>query len=243
MGSAAEFQGNLWNDYSLGAVLEMTGQKSDFASDGKESFNATAQRTAWAVELGLRLLQSEWVKRKSAEAWAESPFPPTWGRAQLGGPMAARLPEQVVFAAPCVITRKLGQRLSSHWKQLLLAVEDVSLEVPITRFSDSYGRGKSGDRLVDYWIALESMFLYGQSRADMAERSALAISNYIGSSQQERADIRAEILGSYGHRSDVVHGDRGTDQAELKRATQRTAAILRRCLLKRVSELGSSSNK
>jgi hypothetical protein len=235
------FEGNLWNEHSLGAVFEMTGRAGDFPRGGEHSFTGQARTAAAAIELGLRLFQQEWVKAKWAESRSISPFPPGKGGtvfgASVGTTVATPLPAQVFFAAPCLVDSALAESLVTKWELLLAAVTSPDLEVPLIRYSDSFERLRSHDTLIDYWIALEAMFLHGDPRGDMSEKAALAISNFLGQSSQERVDLRAAVINSYKWRSKVVHGDNGPDRQALNRVTRQTRAILSRCLIKRIHEL------
>lgn len=83
---------------------------------------------------------------------------------------------------------------------------DKNLRRAMNRFNSAYERKDPEDRLIDYVIALTSLF----SRKDEAGlgryRLSLRVALLLGKNTSERKKIQQEVLEIYDKRSDVVHG-------------------------------------
>jgi hypothetical protein len=108
-----------------------------------------------------------------------------------------------------------------------------------SRFDEAYWRHKREDRLIDAWIALESLFMPDVDPREATYRLALRIAYFLGRTPQERLTIDKDVRDSYKLRSDVVHG-RSYKQPDLGAATEKTLGYLRailRALLLQEGEL------
>lgn len=82
---------------------------------------------------------------------------------------------------------------------------DDALGFAIQRFDLCDERQSDDDRLVDAWIALESLLsLKGQT--EISYRIALRLATLLGGSASERKETRDLAKASYNLRSDIVHG-------------------------------------
>lgn len=109
------------------------------------------------------------------------------------------------------------------------------VDFPLRRWRDAMLRGRADDRLVDHWIALESLFTR-DARSETAYRSALRIAALLGETGAERAAIYSHVRESYRCRSAVVHaGDLG--KFDLQALTTGTRDWHRRTML-RILEQG-----
>lgn len=99
-------------------------------------------------------------------------------------------------------------------------------ELALRRFSGSYGRTTDEDRLIDYWVALEALFL-PDANSELSYRIALRVARFIGEGKDERVQLFAGTRASYGARSKIVHGEQVEALADVSNATQET---LRRAL-------------
>lgn len=87
-------------------------------------------------------------------------------------------------------------------------------KIAMERFRIIYEREKEEDRLINLFIALESLFL--KSEAELNYRLALNISCYLYNTYDERKQNFDKIKKAYGMRSKIIHGDSSSiDRAEL----------------------------
>jgi hypothetical protein len=100
----------------------------------------------------------------------------------------------------------LGIRLKEWIKRLNDRPVDDPLTFAIQRFNLCDERSTDDDRLVDSWIALESLLSKADERGDLTYRVALRLATFLGDSSAERQVIRSLAKRSYTLRSQVVHG-------------------------------------
>jgi hypothetical protein len=135
-----------------------------------------------------------------------------------------------------ILSKTIADQLPDLWALAKRAVTEPELEAPLTRFDDAYDRRKETDRLVDYWVALESLYLKADTRTGMSEMAAIGISNYLGKNNNDRTKIYAQVTESYRLRSKVVHGERHAKQANFSSLVRITETLLRKTLAKRIAE-------
>lgn len=99
-----------------------------------------------------------------------------------------------------------------------------------------YERYRFEDRLVDYWIALESLFLTDIEQ-ELSFRAALRVANFLEHHRKHRKGVFDAVKTSYDLRSWIVHGESQSSNKKKKwsperisEATLETESILRRCL-------------
>ena len=83
------------------------------------------------------------------------------------------------------------------------------LELALRRFNQSYGRVGAEDRLIDYMIAFEALYLNdtgAQERGEMRFRLALRVAQFLRELNQQKSLYR-EMRAAYNMRSSIVHGD------------------------------------
>ncbi len=126
-------------------------------------------------------------------------------------------------------------------KQLMKPDRDAELSTAITRFEDSYLRTQQKDKLIDYWVALEAVFL---SLIDkdfvnaMSDTVASNVAYYIGKTESERRSIFNKVQESHQIRGYFIHGERGKKRknVNLDLKVKETEQILRQALRKRIEE-------
>ena len=91
---------------------------------------------------------------------------------------------------------------------------------------------QAGDRLIDYWIAFESLFLPDDSPQELGYRVSLRVAYFISASPEERRTVFREIRRSYKARSVLVHGRQPRDN--VYQITDYTEEALRRALFRAV---------
>jgi hypothetical protein len=131
---------------------------------------------------------------------------------------------------PYVITPEIAARAQELWPQLELRIADPRLSLAVRRFDDSYYRKRPDDRLIDLWIALETLFLQ-TDEGELRFRAALMIARYVGASQEARLKIFKDVKASYDLRSKLVHGA-VKPRDKLAELVDRTGEILRLALLR-----------
>jgi len=113
--------------------------------------------------------------------------------------------------------------------------DDPKLVFALRRFDLSYTRMLAEDRLVDGWIALESLFSDPTKRDNIAERLAEEISRELRSDEIARRKLQDKIRrGYYEVRSRVVHGDPVPPQ-QVATVAMRTDGLLREALRRRIA--------
>lgn len=103
-------------------------------------------------------------------------------------------------------------------------VKDTKLlQRAIDRFNFGYDRKRADDKLVDYWMALETLFLGQEEQSELSFKAALRIARYTGATSSDRLAIFAEMKKAYGTRSRIVHGNSvPTDITEITAYTEET---------------------
>lgn len=109
-------------------------------------------------------------------------------------------------------------------------------DLALTRLNTAAQRASIEDRLIDYWIALETLFAH-DGRAEISYRARTRVARYISDNIDERKQIAQTLSRSYDRRSKVVHGDK--PKADLAGLTTETGEILRRAL-RRMLESGEA---
>jgi len=100
-----------------------------------------------------------------------------------------------------------GKRLLQIWKNLNdMKRENRFIEIAVERFDYATLRRRPEDKLTDYIVALEALFLGANEKAELEYRLALRLATLIGESGQERVHIRRILKSAYAQRSSIVHG-------------------------------------
>lgn len=116
---------------------------------------------------------------------------------------------------------------------------EPELLTALSRFEDSYLRTKPEDKLIDYWIALESLFfslIKKEYVGSMGDTVASTIAFYLGNTQGERRRIYEFIISSHIARGYYVHGQRVRPVKNLDLVIKKTEKFLRMALRKRIEE-------
>ena len=128
-----------------------------------------------------------------------------------------------------------ANHLKKLWKNVAEGANREKVRLALKRFGDTAERMSAEDKLIDYWIALESLFA-PEASSEIRYRAALRIASFLGE-EEERTEIYRDIGLSYDFRSAVVHANRGRlanleKKVTLSEMTERTRGYLRRALLK-----------
>lgn len=98
---------------------------------------------------------------------------------------------------------KAWQERWSKYK-VLFDGKNPKSELVIGRLLSSPAIINAYDRLIDYWIILESIFL--QDKQELSYKAAIRIAYFLGENAEQRKEIFSKIKKSYNYRSKVVHG-------------------------------------
>lgn len=144
--------------------------------------------------------------------------------------------EPVVFARePVGCGPKTMRQLRQLWGQMQSATGLSWLQIALRRWDMTALRTRNDDRLIDYWVALESLFLreWEQSKRNNV---AVRVAVWLSDDATDRAAICDAIWDSYGCRSSVVHADeKQLGQYNVDEVADGTREYLRQSLIKSLS--------
>jgi hypothetical protein len=107
-------------------------------------------------------------------------------------------------------TAVLGKSDAAHiirlWGRLQKSPNVEKISLALHRWSATAERLNDEDKLIDYWIALESLFTPDSSQ-ELVFRASLRIAAFLGQAPDERREIYDHMRHSYAWRSAIVHGD------------------------------------
>jgi len=86
-----------------------------------------------------------------------------------------------------------------------LLTESTIPKVALTRFELAYDREQSEDRMIDYIISLEALFLRGEF-SEMTHKLSLRVAKLLEATLDDRQRVYKEVKKLYGERSAIVHG-------------------------------------
>jgi len=152
--------------------------------------------------------------------------------------MAQGVPQFNPFVQTFVLQSADRERLIEFVGQLDALADDAALAFALRRFADSFARTRADDKIVDYWIALESMF--STEKTEVTYRVSMRTARFIGATGDERRDLRGRLKHSYGVRSSIVHGTRVRAE-RLNEVESETATLLRRALVRWLQVGGTSA--
>lgn len=121
------------------------------------------------------------------------------------------------------------------WVAIRRGVNSARIVIPLRRWNDSFDRFRDEDRLIDLWIALESLFT-PDFAGEIKFRGAIRIATFLGRNSKEKQKIYDDLRHSYDWRSTIVHGGE-KDSRKLERkgslrlTTRLTQDYLRQAIL------------
>jgi len=80
------------------------------------------------------------------------------------------------------------------------------LEVAIKRFNYSHEREKPEDKLIDYTVSLEALFLKEEEKAELSYRLSIRMAILLGKNKKDRKEIFSNVRKAYDLRSKIIHG-------------------------------------
>ena len=97
-------------------------------------------------------------------------------------------------------------RLAQDLARLQARAGIPGLQLALRRWRDSADRGRDDDKLIDYWIALEALFM-PDSEKKIKETVSRRAARYTGADAAAKATIKEQLRESYKRRSELVHGE------------------------------------
>ena len=211
--------------YVPSTVLEISDRMTAARGDRVGEDAATA--TWRAALLALRLSQSAEVDIESATYRADNPF--LWTPESFTPSLLH--PAAIFSGRAATITEAIADDLRMLWPQAKAATQNARLAFTLGWFGSSYSRTNPSDRLVDHWIALESLFATDGSQ-ELRHRASLRIARFVGRTAEERQQIFKKAKASYNLRSTIVHGAEmnAADRRKLPDIVDETGGWLRQSL-------------
>jgi hypothetical protein len=210
--------------------LELAFQRGSVRSEDVEAY-------AEKFLLTLRLIDDVPVSIHSFWYVDTNPFPSIV-------PPRRVLHEELPFARPeepYVITPDHAAKIEELWMNSELHIKDPRLLLAVRRLDDSYHRKRPEDRLIDYWVALETLFLQ-VNEGELRYRASLSIARFLGNSQADRLAICKDVKTSYDLRSKLVHGVvKPVDK--LAEIEKQTGSLLRQTLLRCIPKQQTPDNE
>jgi hypothetical protein len=113
----------------------------------------------------------------------------------------------------------------------------------IRRFDAAYERAGAEDRLIDFWVALESLFAGDDETQELKYKYSVRIAYYLSVDADERQQLVKLLGNSYSTRSAVVHGkkQKKLPHAKIALAATQTENVLRMALKRLITE-GAAPN-
>jgi hypothetical protein len=131
------------------------------------------------------------------------------------------------------VDKSQESELIDLYKKLGSGPNVTSVKLALARWDSAADRLTEEDMLIDYWVALESLFVPDTTQ-ELRYRTALRIAAYLGTNGMERNQIYEQMKESYSLRSEIVHGHIGKQKRKIGSAEliNLSRSYLRKALLK-----------
>ena len=143
-----------------------------------------------------------------------------------------------------VLDETLREKLTTAWRQFQTSPARASLDIAFRRWSSAKERSEYVDRLIDYWIGLESVFGRGEDTRDITLRLKMRTALWLGKTRKERLRIYDEVGHLYSWRSAIAHGAfpearKNNPVKELREAVEKSRDYLERRTPKAIANRSS----
>lgn len=191
-------KGRYWIDYGF--------EVEDSRPASTEAFNTTGIEMKKLI-LGLRLFKEGFIRIAFyvAKAGSESSYIPL---RLLYGNERAYVLDKSEFEK---LKNFLKEFLEIAWKK---KESKTSLGIALSRFTDGYERTKPEDKIIDYMIGLEALYLEGEATGEFGYKMAHKASTFLSNRKKRRKELFSKIKESYKLRSRIVHGGKYTLQID-----------------------------
>lgn len=130
---------------------------------------------------------------------------------------------------PVTLDSSQAAALRTLWRQLGTSPNAAKAAFALRHWEGAMDRLQAADMLIDYWIALESLFT-PDGTTELKFRASLRIAAFLGQDGAEREKLYKDMRDSYNLRSSIVHGD--PPKGDLATLTTVTRACVGRTLRK-----------
>jgi len=131
------------------------------------------------------------------------------------------------------ISASIGQDIIDTWNRIRSLSDGSPVRLALRRWNTVFERFDLDDALIDYWIALEGLFVPDSSQ-EVRHRSSFRVGAWLGRTSDEREKIYKDLLESYDLRSRIVHGGVPTTKKKTE-LIDATRSYLRRALVQILS--------
>ncbi|MCK4224214.1 MAG: hypothetical protein KAX39_03475 [candidate division Zixibacteria bacterium] len=136
-------------------------------------------------------------------------IPITW--LPIGGGSSSRRGEHLQ-CSKYILTEIEAKEFEVFFKKLFgdKSVSNIPsfINLVLDRFNYAYDRKRPEDKLIDYMIAFETLYLEGDNLGEYGYRIAMRVASLLGKTLDERKQIFSEIKKAYHLRSKIVHGSK-----------------------------------
>lgn len=127
-------------------------------------------------------------------------------------------------------------RSSGTWRQVAVGPNAHAIQWPLRRLGVATSRAFPGDRLVDLWVALDSMFNRDDENRLARQRIAQRVGRLFGATRDEQKRLNRELPRSRDVRNAVVHGRADHTDAEVEDTIATADEVMRRSLVALAAE-------
>lgn len=138
-----------------------------------------------------------------------SEYPDHW--APMGGVTSSSVPSPYSYSLRGPVYHldkkesKEFQRFWGKFKQIELD-KNTSLNLALRRFNFANVRAEPADRIIDYFISFEALYLHEDEMQELSYRLSLRASHFLSEDKTEREEIFNFFKKAYVLRSKIVHG-------------------------------------
>ncbi len=124
----------------------------------------------------------------------------------------------------------MQQEIVNTWGNIQALPANSRIRLALRRWGNLSERFHEDDAMIDYWIALEALFV-PESTQEVRYRASLRVAAFIGATTEERVRVYKDLRNSYDLRSAIVHGRVPKSEQKLNLIGE-TRSYLRKALLK-----------
>lgn len=113
-----------------------------------------------------------------------------------------------------IVDDEMRCRIEDAGTQLNIYYKLNFLDMPLRYFNYAHMRERPEDKLIDYIIAFESLFI--KEMGELSYRLSLGVAAFLGANLDEKGEIFTLMRKAYKLRSDIVHGSSYSKSIEIK---------------------------
>ena len=227
-----------WGDRSLdafdvgsaGALIVVRGPAGDHFTDAGPLMTKAAH-----LEACLRLAAPRSIGFDVTWSREDPSAPPLLKGLGSGSSLHQRNNLPIEIEGEYVLGRRVERALPTLLSRYATAKGDPAFDLAHERFNSAYRRVHLPDRIIDYWVAFEALFL-PETDLELAYRASMRIARFLGNSPTEREELVDTLKRSYRLRSLVAHGvgmnEKKVQKLDPLELTTRTHNLLRRALVR-----------